>query len=312
MASPAEIRARVASESERRSRLAVPAFGGGFLYLLSAIIVTATLSSAPTVGLLQGLSPALLGEANPRVTPRAAEVKYISHHAFVLLAGSVLAAIAIAVVALVLAFLFSAVRFRREETWPAGGPLALLGGAGLALLNLVHEVVRAVKTHSFATGHDLSSHAADRALLLAGPASIVITTLAFLFALMLAIGMIAVMVGAMRTGLITRWLRILGIFAGVLFLPFFQSATLQLITAFWLVATGILFGGRWPGGEPQAWAAGEARPWPSQAELRAAKQAGRAEPALSGAGADLAPPPAPPEPTAAGSRKRRRKRGARR
>ena len=37
----------------------MPAFAGGVLYLLSAIIIASTLNGAPTVGLLQGLAPAL-------------------------------------------------------------------------------------------------------------------------------------------------------------------------------------------------------------------------------------------------------------
>ena len=65
MASRDDARAQVTRESERRSRLAVPAFAGGVLYLLSAIIIQATVSGAPTVGVLQGLSPALGGIANP-------------------------------------------------------------------------------------------------------------------------------------------------------------------------------------------------------------------------------------------------------
>ena len=52
---------------------------------------------------------------------------------------------------------------------------------------------------------------------------------------------------------------------------------------------GILFVGRWPKGDPPAWAAGEARPWPSQAQMRAASEgAGGAV-----AAADGAPAPAP-------------------
>jgi hypothetical protein len=62
---------------------------------------------------------------------------------------------------------------------------------------------------------------------------------------------------------------VLGILSGLLFLPFFGTTTLQLIPTFWLVATGILLMERWPNGDPPAWAAGEARPWPTQAELRA-------------------------------------------
>jgi len=101
MASKSEINEHVARESVRRSRLAVPALAGGVLYLLSGIIISSTLNNGPTVGLLQGLSPALHGEANPPVSPRAAEVKFTSHQAFGLIAGSTLAAIAIGALTLV-------------------------------------------------------------------------------------------------------------------------------------------------------------------------------------------------------------------
>jgi hypothetical protein len=317
MTSGSETKAQVARESDRRRTLAVPAFAGGLLYLLGGIISTATLNGIPSVGLLQGLQAALRGEANPAVSPRVGEVKFISHHAFPLIAGSLLTALALVTLALVLRFLFSAVRFRRPESWVAAGPLALVGGLGLAALNLAHEIVRAIETHAFATGHNFTRHAADRALLLAGTNSVVITIPVVLCSLMLAIGMIVTIYGGMRVGLLTRWHGILGIFSGVIFLPLFQSATLQLITSFWLVAMGILLMGRWPNGDPPAWAAGEARPWPSQAEAREARAKRAGAPALSpagasgGSGAEVAPAPQRPA-QASSSRRRRRKRGGRR
>ena len=78
--------------------------------------------------------------------------------------------------------------------------------------------------------------------------------------------MIAIVVSAMRVGLLTRWMGVLGIFTGVLILLPIGGATLEVVPAFWMVAMGILLRGRWPDGDPPAWAAGEARPWPSQAE----------------------------------------------
>ena len=75
----------------------MPAFAGGVLYLLSAIIISATLNGAPDGRPARRVSRRRCrGVANPAVSPRAPEVKYLSHHAFALIAGSVLAAIAIA------------------------------------------------------------------------------------------------------------------------------------------------------------------------------------------------------------------------
>src|SRR5215470_17413111 len=113
MPSAGEIRAQVAVETARRQRLAVPTVASGILFLLGTIIIATTLSGAPSVGLLQGLAPAFSGEATPAESPRAAEVKFISHHAFGLIAGSVLTAFAIVVLTFVLMLLFDATRFRR-------------------------------------------------------------------------------------------------------------------------------------------------------------------------------------------------------
>jgi hypothetical protein len=308
MPSASEISEQVAHESDRRRRLSVPAFAAGFLYLLSGIIISSTLSGAPTVGLLEGLESALSGVASPAVSPRAAEVRFISHHALPLVAGSVLAGIAIGVLTLVLLLLIDATRFRRPESWSAARPLVLFGGVAVALVSIGHQVLSAILTHRFVGGHDFSNHAVDLALT-KGTANVISDYLDLLAGLALAAGMIATMVGAMRVGLLTRWVGVLGIFTGVLiFLPI-GGATLEVVPAFWLVAMGLLYAERWPNGDPPAWTSGEARPWPTRADQRAAAQAGEGG-ALAVAGADVAPAPAQPV-SGGSSRKRRRKRGAR-
>ena len=71
---------------------------------------------------------------------------------------------------------------------------------------------------------------------------------------------------AMRAGLLTRFMGVLGMIVGATFvLPLDQQG---VIRAFWLLALGFLIYGRWPSGMPPAWQTGEAVPWPSQAELR--------------------------------------------
>ncbi|HEY5193323.1 MAG TPA: hypothetical protein VIJ39_05560 [Solirubrobacteraceae bacterium] len=318
MATAAEIKQRTEFESDRRARLSVPAAAGGVLFLLSGIILNAALKELPTVGIVQGLEPALHGEASPAISPRAAEVKFIDHHAFNLIAGNVLTALAILALTLTLLFIQDSTRFRRPQTWPLGRPLVLVGGIGYALLNLIHEVTLAIEAHKFASGTDFSSKAVERALLTSGSLGIALTLLGLIAALALTVGMIAVMVGSLRAGLLPRWLSMFGILAALLFLPLFGSSLVTtLIPTLWLAATGFLLWERWPSGDPPAWAAGEARPWPSQSG-RAKGQDGKDGPpsglaqrfmgARNGGepAADLAPPPTP---VPGGSRRKRRKRG---
>jgi hypothetical protein len=307
MPTASEIEEQVQRETERRSRLGVPAFAGGFLYLLSGIIINETLNGAPTVGLLQGLAPALSGQANPAISPRASEVKFISHNAFSLNAGSVIAAIAIGALTLVLLVLADATRFRRPQSWAPARYLVLYGGISLAIVSIAHQAVSSIETHNFAVGHDLSNHAVDLALT-KGTANEITVYLDLLAGLALAVGMIATVVNALRVGLLPRWMGVLGMITGLLiFLPI-GGATLEVVPAFWLVMMGILYIGKWPNEEPPAWRSGEARPWPSRAQTRAAGRPANGKPALSTGSGDVTPAPA--QPVILSSRKRRRKRGS--
>jgi hypothetical protein len=321
-----EIGARVAFESERRTRLGTPALAGGVLYLLGGIIVTVTLRSLPTVGVIQGLAPALRGEANPAVSPGTPEVRFVNAHAFGLIAGNVVQAIAVVFLLLVLLFLLGAVRFRRPETSSIARPLLLGGGVVMVLVTLAHPLAQVVNAHNFVTGHDFTAEAVNRALT---QSAVLEATeyLGLLGGLTLAAGMIVVMLGASRTGVFPRWMMYLGIFAALLaFTPFGLAlgSAQQLIPAFWMVAVGLLLMGRFPGGDPPAWAAGQARPWPSRAQVRTEREgvsAGSGE--RSGAGRSVAKAskdtqdangtvPEPVQPAARDGAKRRRKRGSRR
>jgi hypothetical protein len=308
MPSQSEITAQLAREADRRRRLSVPAFACGFLYLLSGITISETLKGAPTVGLLQGIAPALSGVGNPAVSPRAAEVRFISHHSLPLIAGSVLTGVAIAGLTLVLLLLVDATRFRRPESWRPTRPLVIFGGVAVALVSIGHQVISALLTHHFVVGHDFSNHAVEIALT-KGPANVASDYLDLAAGFALAAGMILTMIGAMRVGLLVRWAAVLGIITGVLiFLPI-GGATLEIVPAFWLVTMGMLCAERWPGGDPPAWTSGEARPWPSRMEQRAARQDGHGD-ALADAGATGGAAPARGG-IDGSSGKRRRKRGAR-
>jgi hypothetical protein len=114
----------------------------------------------------------------------------------------------------------------------------------------------------------------------------------------------------MRVGLLTKFLGILGIVVGALYVlgMIFPLGT-DVIRLFWLIAVGLVILGWWPGGRGPSWEKGVAEEWLSPAQRRAIEQA-EAEQASddaapangNGAGAD-------DEPTRTRSpRKRKKKR----
>jgi hypothetical protein len=112
----------------------------------------------------------------------------------------------------------------------------------------------------------------------------------------LALGFAFVMISlnAMRVGLLTKFMGILGIIVGVLFvLPIFPGP--PIVQSFWLVSLALLFAGRWPRGVPPAWVTGKAEPWPTAQEIR--EQRERELGAAGGGGGPASP--AEPEPATA-------------
>ena len=107
---------------------------------------------------------------------------------------------------------------------------------------------------------------------------------------------------ARRAGLLTPFMSILGVIAGVLVVLPLLPGVPVVIQAFWLGAMGALFLGKWPGGRGPAWESGEPEPWPTVAERR-----GRAstEPETGEETPEPEPEPVPERPS---SRKRKRKR----
>ena len=270
----ATIRQYVTREPEQRTRLGVPAAAAGVLYLLSGIILNASLNGLPTVGVLQALSPTLQGKISPAASPRAEEVRFVDHHAFGLIAGSVLQSVALVFLTIILLFLLGAVRFRRPQATAIARPLVLVAGSAMAVVVLGHAVAQAIVAHNFVNGHDFGNHATEQAL--TGAAALQVSTyLGLIAGLGLTLGMVIVVLSTTRVGLIPRWMMYLGIVGALLaFTPFGDAFGFvqELILTFWLVAVGFLFMERLPA-DPPAWASGEAMPWPSPAEMRARQSA---------------------------------------
>ena len=99
--------------------------------------------------------------------------------------------------------------------------------------------------------------------------------LEILGAFALALSFVLVSMNAMRVGLLTRFMGILGVIVGAL--AVFQLDAPQVVRSIWLLFLGLLLLGRYPGGTPPAWETGRAEPWPTQQELRERRDAMRAE-----------------------------------
>jgi hypothetical protein len=121
---------------------------------------------------------------------------------------------------------------------------------------------------------------------------------------------------ARRAGLLSPFMSILGVIAGVLLVLQLAPPLPIVIQAFWLGAIGVLYLGNWPGGRGPAWESGEPDPWPSAAERRGLgpprdDDTGKAEPDTPGARTAPTAPTAPAEPEPVperpSSRKRKRK-----
>jgi hypothetical protein len=168
----------------------------------------------------------------------------------------------------------------------------------------VSEVARYLGAHSFVDAVDKTNSAATDAL---SPTATLVGQLIWeVSALALGFGIAIISLNAMRVGLLTRFMGVLGVIVGVAVAPILPIDQQGIIRVFWLAALGMLFLGRLPSGTPKAWATGKPEPWPSQQQLREQREAARAgadttqdepeAPRASRRGAPAAPPPKAPSP----------------
>jgi hypothetical protein len=203
--------------------------------------------------------------------------------------------------------------------------LAAVGAVGFGIGRAVAEVARYISAHDFVSATDQSNSAASDAL---SPGATLVGQLIWeTSALALGFGIAIISLNAMRVGLLTRFMGILGVIVGVAVAPILPIDQQGIIRVFWLAALGLLFLGRLPSGVPKAWTTGQAEPWPSQQQLREQREAARAERDAAGgepeprrerdrgkAPPPKAPSPRRPDPAAAGTehsaskKKKKRKR----
>ncbi len=225
------------------------------------------------------------------------------------LIGAVINGLGLAAVAVTLGWLFGAIRARNPDVGFYIKWLAVAGGAIAAIVAVAYAVVIAIKSDDFVTQgsqtYQEAKHITSSSLLVAVP------LIGQLASLMLAIGFVLTSLGALRVGLLTKFMGYLGIFVGVLVL-FPIGTPVPVVQAFWLLAFAYLLSGRWPTGVPPSWRSGRAEPWPSAASMREQRvkgpgRGGRAKPVATPA-PETVGAPAPTRSRAATAKRKRKRR----
>lgn len=264
---------------EKAQRLPAGLLGiaAGVLTLLGGILASSAFNDFPKVSVLDGLRDAAGEKLTIGPGLRTTQLFFYDDKVTTLMLVAVVLALGSAAMAGVLGYLFRATAARGGNLPRIALGGAIVGPIMLAVAELTLQIGISIKAHDFVGGKDLSTHAAHEAL--QGGLILASQILRQVGLLLVAFSFVLIAINAMRVGLLTRFMGILGMIVGGLFIiP--VGSNLPVVQAFWLVAIGVLILDRWPGpaGRPPAWAAGRAMPWPTQQELREAREGGTPRP----------------------------------
>ncbi|MEA2192218.1 MAG: hypothetical protein QOI73_2339 [Solirubrobacteraceae bacterium] len=254
-------------EQRRRTQAGASAIAAGILTIGGGALAALVYSDLPTVPILGALNERLSPNA-PQPGLKAVQVLWYDDNAVKLIAISIVLALAAAAIGLTLSHLYRSTRARRPDLHRAVVYAAIAGAVLVAVAGIVQAIGVSIEAASFAGSSKQSSDAAGDVL----QSPVVVAALALRQVGVFALGFAFVMLSlnAMRVGLLTRFMGVLGVIVGALFIIPLGSS-LPIVQAFWLCALGALFLGRWPSGMPPAWVTGDAQPWPTQQELREAR-----------------------------------------
>src|SRR3954466_1571965 len=222
------------------------------------------------------LGDALTNAAPGRPQPQghgATVLIYQGNHAIAFTIGGLLIAIAAVAAYPAMAYLYGAAHARGRVP-RAALILTAVGAAGAGVGIAVSQTGLTVAAASFVDAADHTNSAAVDTT--NAPLVIAAATLGAISSVLLAIGFLLICLHAMRVGLLTRLMGIVGMFAGATIVirdldPF------GAIRSFWLAALALLILRRPPRGRPPAWSVPEAVPWPTQQEVREQREAQRRE-----------------------------------
>ena len=190
-------------------------------------------------------------------------LRYFDRHGSEYLGASILQAVGILLLVVVAVHLYRAAKDRNPDQSMLVLLVGVYGPVAFAASTLIRAITFSIVSDDFA-GRALplqTERAADD--LRDSPALDIANGLGLTGVLALGFWLIKGSLDAMRIGLLTRFMGIMGIALG----PALVLGFGLLVMPLWLVALGVLFLGRWPRGMPPAWVTGRAEPWASGEDL---------------------------------------------
>jgi hypothetical protein len=203
-------------------------------------------------------SQSLSGDAPERNGP--ALLRFFDRHAAQLVGSSTLRGLALLLLVAVTLHLYRATKARRPEEPQVVLVMGIYGPVAAGIGTIVVGIALGAAASSFTDRQYQTIHAADdafRTVQLLG-------LLSFSGSLALAFWFVKGCLDAMRVGLMSRIMAVVGIILGPGLVVF--SAAFQFLLPVWLVAVAGLFAGFTFGARPPAWDAGEAVAPPSARE----------------------------------------------
>lgn len=299
-------------EARQGPRAALAAALAAVLIIGSGVATAALFNDAPVTGFADSLARAgREGGVGSLPSLRVPYYEFYDDRAGAVLLTAIARGLGFVAVGYMLSYLGTAVRARSPAFRSFWIYLSLAGGLLGAIATIMFTIGTSSEISDFLGGArtvDRADEIGDATVLVAAQLIGIPGTQAIgLASLGLGLGWVVICLNAMRVGLLTRFMGVLGIICGALIvLPILSP--LPIVQTFWLGAMALLLFGRWPNGLPPAWTTGEAQPWPSQAEAREKR---RAEMQRRRGGEPDPEPDAEPEPRQhAASRKKKRKRRA--
>jgi hypothetical protein len=295
----------LAWEAEHRRRAGIASFVAAAFTFIGVVLTTVGQPSSSKyddriLDVVDSMGNTAAGRPNPpgRISAYAVDV---GQHPGLPITGAIIYGIGSIAIFFALAYLFRATRHRKPDLPQLALVLAAVGAVGFGAGRAVAEVGRYLGAADFVDAADKSNSAATEAL---SPTITLAGQIIWEFcALLLAVALVLIALNAMRVGLLTRFMGILGMIVGVTIAPILPLDQQGIIRIFWFGALGFLILGRWPQ-IPRAWSTGQAEPWPSQQQLREQREAARLESQGRSPAKEpraerkppAAPPPTPPRP----------------